>query len=355
MINLFHTYLCTIESGSGIVIATVVEASGSTPQKPGSTAIIQTGRVVAGTVGGGVAEGKVAETALACSLSGESRILRIFLNSDISNKEEAVCGGEMSVLLDANPHDHLKEFGKMQESLERREPGVLLTMVTRRESGHVSVKRYWAEGGMYQLLPSSLLEIFPEEARSLLGSGGFTSFRHLEVNLPGEEQPSLIYLEPVFPLPVLIIAGAGHIGKALSHLGKMLGFEVTVIDDREEYANKENLPDASHILVKNIGQAMASIEKRDDTYIVIVTRGHKDDGEALRQCIGSDAAFVGMIGSVAKIARMKKEFIEQKWATEEQWAEIHAPIGLDIKSKTVEEIAISIAAELIQVRNKDKR
>jgi xanthine dehydrogenase accessory factor len=87
-----------------------------------------------------------------------------------------------------------------------------------------------------------------------------------------------------------------------------------------------------------------------------VTRGHKDDGNALKECIGSDAAYIGMIGSKTKIALMHGEFIGNGWATEDQWQRIFAPIGLDIRSKTVEEIAVSIAAQLIEVKNKkDKR
>ena len=141
----------------------------------------------------------------------------------------------------------------------------------------------------------------------------------------------------------------------MSHLAKLLDFEVTVIDDRADFANPVNLPDADHIIVSDIGAAITGIEGNSDTFIVIVTRGHSDDAKALKPCIGSRAAYVGMIGSKGKIARMKTEFIANEWATEEQWNRIHAPIGLDIRSQTVEEIAISIAAELIQVRNKDTR
>jgi xanthine dehydrogenase accessory factor len=131
----------------------------------------------------------------------------------------------------------------------------------------------------------------------------------------------------------------------------MLGFEVTVIDDRPEYANNENLPDASRIIVKDIGEAMQEISKNDDTYVVIVTRGHKDDAAALRPCIGSSLAYTGMIGSRKKIATIREDFIEKGWATSEQWDAIYAPVGLDIKSQTVEEIAVSIAAQLVLVRN----
>jgi xanthine dehydrogenase accessory factor len=134
----------------------------------------------------------------------------------------------------------------------------------------------------------------------------------------------------------------------------MLDFEVTVIDDRQEYANSENIPEADHIIVKDIGEALAGLKLSNDTYVVIVTRGHKDDAAALKSCIGSGLAYTGMIGSRNKIATMRSDFFKKNWATIEQWDTIHAPVGLEIKSKTVEEIAVSIAAQLILVRNSKK-
>jgi xanthine dehydrogenase accessory factor len=135
-------------------------------------------------------------------------------------------------------------------------------------------------------------------------------------------------------------------------LGRLLGFEVTVIDDRSEFANNTNLPDADNIIVEDIGKALSELKKIQDSYIVIVTRGHDDDAKALIPSINSRAAYIGMIGSKNKIAKMHRNFVQNGWATEEQWSAIHAPIGLDILSKTVEEIAISIAAELVFERNK---
>ena len=97
------------------------------------------------------------------------------------------------------------------------------------------------------------------------------------------------------------------------------------------------------------------LKKGNDTFVVIVTRGHKDDAAALKHCIGSALAYTGMIGSKNKIASMKVNFIENGWATAELWDTIHAPVGIDIKSRTVEEIAISIAAQLVLVRNSRKQ
>ena len=131
----------------------------------------------------------------------------------------------------------------------------------------------------------------------------------------------------------------------------MLDFEITVIDDRPEFANPENIPLANHIIADDIGKTIRRIDKTRDTFIVIVTRGHKDDSNALKACIDSDAAYIGMIGSKNKVALMRRDFIEKGWATQELWDKIYTPVGIDIGSKTVEEIAVSIAAQLIQVKN----
>jgi xanthine dehydrogenase accessory factor len=149
----------------------------------------------------------------------------------------------------------------------------------------------------------------------------------------------------------LIIAGAGHIGQALAKLGKFLGFSVAVWDDRPEYADPSKIDDAEMVLTGTVDEIFSQITIQDDCYLAIVTRGHKSDAEVLRKFIGTNASYIGMVGSKAKVAQMKTSFLENGWATHEQWSRIHSPIGFDIGAKTVEEIAISIAAELVKVRN----
>jgi xanthine dehydrogenase accessory factor len=180
---------------------------------------------------------------------------------------------------------------------------------------------------------------------------GFTGVDLLTI--PGH-QVKMAFLEHIKPMPQLLIVGGGHIGKALAHLGSLLEFEVSVVDDRPEFASREHIPDADHLIVGEVGDALHELKPGADTFIVIVTRGHRHDGEALRACIGSDAAFIGMIGSTHKVGIMKKQFLEEGWATLEQWSAIHTPIGLSIGSKTVQEIAISIAAQLVEIRNLKK-
>ncbi|MCJ7449746.1 MAG: XdhC/CoxI family protein [Bacteroidales bacterium] len=354
MKNIYLRILEMQPGSSNLVLATVTGSFGSTPQKPGSSALFSRDGLISGTVGGGMLEGKVQEFAKKSLLSKESGHLRFLLDKDISQKEEAICGGEIFVLVDADPFIHLSVFKEIEQSLKDRIPGVLITLVSVLKENKVLINRYWMEENKKPDLPVSFSDKIVPEVLSILAKGKPDDFRQIELSPPDEGPYPLIFLEPVFPLPHLVIAGAGHIGKALSHLGRMLNFEVTVIDDRQEYANPGNLPDADHLIVKDIGEAMEELEKTPETYVVIVTRGHNDDAKALKPCIGSHAAYAGMIGSKGKVAKMHDEFIRNTWATEEQWKKIYAPIGLDIGSKTVEEIAVSIAAQMVLVRNSRK-
>ena len=355
MNNIYLRILKMAPELSDPVLATVTNTVGSTPQKPGSSALFDRNGLITGTVGGGVAEGKLQEFAQICGQTKESGFFHYNLDKDISEREEAICGGRLSMLVDADPLVHLPVFKEVNKSMSDREPGVLITIITTIDEKGIRINRYWMTRNIRPVIPAPFLEKIEPEIMSLLSSSDRDNYRQIEISVPDEASSSTILLEPLFPMPKLIIAGAGHIGKALSLLGRMLDFEVTVIDNRHEYANTDNLPDADHIIVKDIGEAMQEIEKAPDTYIVIVTRGHKDDGEALKPCIGSGAAYVGMIGSRSKVEKMHSEFIRMGWAKEEQWSRIYTPIGLDIRSKTVEEIAVSIAAQLILVRNdKDK-
>jgi xanthine dehydrogenase accessory factor len=354
MKNIYLKILELQHAGHQLVLATVAGSIGSTPQKPGSSALFDGSRLIAGTVGGGMVEARVQNLAQTKRQTKESCYLKIQLNNNISDKEAAICGGEISVLMDANPEKWLPVFEEIKESMAERIPGILITMVTVLGEDKVIVDRYWMTNMKKPSLDSRYLNRIEPEVKNILAAADPENFKQMKIALPGKKQLTLFLLEPIFPLPQLYIAGAGHIGKALSHLGKMLDFEVTIIDDRQEYANSDNLPDADHVIVQDIGEAVEKIEKKHDTFIVIVTRGHNDDAKALKPCIGSDAGYVGMIGSKGKVAKMHAEFIQQGWAGEEQWNRIYTPIGLEIRSKTVEEIAISIAAQLVQVRNRKR-
>ncbi len=354
MKNIYLQLLERLQNNSALILATVTRVLGSAPQKPGSSALFGKNGLICGTVGGGVVEGRIQKIAMDAILTKESGHFNFNLTNDISKTEEAICGGQISVLVDANLNNYVSVFKQVKQSLDNRIPGVLITMVTAFTEKTVLINRYWMSESDKPLIPVEFSEKIEPVVMSMLRVANPLDYREMELVIPGEEPSSLFFFEPVFPPAHLVIAGAGHIGKSLAHLGNMLDFEVTVIDDRPEYANSENITDAHHVLVKNIGEALIELKKKNDTYVVIVTRGHKDDATALKPCLGSELAYIGMIGSKNKIAAMRKSFIKNGFATAEQWDKIHAPVGLAINSQTVEEIAVSIAAQLVLVRNRKK-
>jgi xanthine dehydrogenase accessory factor len=152
----------------------------------------------------------------------------------------------------------------------------------------------------------------------------------------------------------LVICGAGHVSIPVIQLGKQIGFHVTVIDDRPHFANEARRAGADQVLCDNFSSAMDTIQGSPDTYFVIVTRGHRYDTDCLRQALGKPNAYIGMMGSRKRVKLVKDQLLEEG-ADPAAVALVHSPIGLSIGAESPEEIAISILAEIIQVKNAHKR
>jgi xanthine dehydrogenase accessory factor len=163
-----------------------------------------------------------------------------------------------------------------------------------------------------------------------------------------------IFVEPVLPSALLYIFGAGHVSTSLYKTANDAGFEVTIIDDRETYANRERFPEARDVIADDFDRAMTRLEISESAYIVIVTRGHRDDMRVLRWAVGTKARYIGMIGSKRKTIAIFRE-LQREGLAAKLFENVHAPIGLDIGAVTPEEIAVSITAELIAVRRKSER
>jgi xanthine dehydrogenase accessory factor len=158
-----------------------------------------------------------------------------------------------------------------------------------------------------------------------------------------------IYIEPILPEETLYIFGAGHISLYLARMGRILGFRIVVVDEREMFANKERFPEAENIYAENFGSVFPKLQLTKPYYIVIVTRGHRYDQEVLEWAVGTEAKYIGMIGSRAKNNAVFSN-LKNKGIPQELLENVHAPIGLNIGAETPEEIAVSILAEIIQVR-----
>ena len=160
-----------------------------------------------------------------------------------------------------------------------------------------------------------------------------------------------IAILPVLPRCRLVIVGGGHVGQAVARLAADLDFIVWVIDDRAEYVSEERFPQAERRVAGSIGEVLPNLEITADTYCLIVTRGHNHDEEALYHLVNRGACYVGMIGSKRKIRLIFDDLLAEG-VPAEALAKVHAPVGLDIGSQTVPEIAISIVAELVAHRNR---
>ncbi|MBI3475807.1 MAG: XdhC family protein [Acidobacteria bacterium] len=163
-----------------------------------------------------------------------------------------------------------------------------------------------------------------------------------------------IFIEPILPPAELYVFGAGHVGTSLCKVAHLAGFDVTMVDDREAYASRERLPEAQEVIAEDFDQVMARLQISELAYIVIVTRGHRDDMRVLRWAVKTPARYIGMIGSKRKIITIFKE-LQQEGLAAELFERVHAPVGLDIGAITPDEIAVSIAAELIASRRKVER
>ena len=163
-----------------------------------------------------------------------------------------------------------------------------------------------------------------------------------------------IFIEPVLPPALLYVFGAGHVAQSLYRTAKNAGFEISIIDDRESYANRERFPEAKEVIAEDFDQAMARLSPTETSYIVIVTRGHRDDMRVLRWAVQTQARYVGMIGSKRKTITIFRELLKEGLA-ESLFERVHAPVGLDIGAITPEEIAVAITAELIAARRRVER
>src|SRR6202171_2314455 len=163
-----------------------------------------------------------------------------------------------------------------------------------------------------------------------------------------------IFVEPVLPPADLYIFGAGHVAASLYKVASIAGFDITVVDDRAAYANRERFPEAQQVIADDFEKAVAQLAPSESSYIVIVTRGHRDDMRVLRWAVQTPARYIGMIGSRRKTITIFKE-LTKEGLSPELFKRVHAPVGLDIGAITPEEIAVAITAELIAARRRVER
>jgi xanthine dehydrogenase accessory factor len=335
-----------LSAGRPSVWCSVIETRGSTPQKAGAAMLVFPDGSQLGTLGGGCIEAEVKQRALGVLAgTGETpvrpELLTFCLDDDYGWDDGLICGGRMTILadplLDPPAHDYL---ARLHDLVETGQGAIEAIALNGDHSPPGSRFLFDAQG---QFVASRSGAPAPEEVS-----------RHLpELSrrpAPGIHQ-GVAYL-PILPRVTVWIIGGGHVGHAVGRLASEADFDLAVLDDRASYVSAERFPTAKQRLVGDIGRTLAEMAPllRGSDYVLIVTRGHRHDEEALYHLAPTRAGYVGMIGSKRKI-RLIYEDLQARGLAVETLNRVHAPLGFDIGSQTVPEIAISIVAELIACRN----
>jgi xanthine dehydrogenase accessory factor len=329
--------LAATRAGRPLVYTALVETRGSTPQKAGAKMLVFPDGSQVGTLGGGCVEAEVKRRALELlSGTGGRELMTFQLDNDYGWDDGLICGGRMTMLVDPLRAGGDAAFYEQMHAITNAGSGF-----TEAVSLDDSAGRWLFDAHGTLLVAGDATD----EASESVAAG----------LKPLIDRPRPYVVGGVSYLPQLtrcrlVIVGAGHVGERVASLASDVDFDVWVIDDRETYCNAERFPRAQKLIVGSIDDVLANLEVDPSTFCIIVTRGHNHDEQALFHLAETPARYVGMIGSKRKI-RLIFDDLRREGISEEALSCVRAPLGFDIGSQTVPEIAVSIVAELIAERN----
>lgn len=346
MNELLPTLRILLQGGQNVVQAVILTHEGSTPRSAGSRMLlvasdadpagaVRAVRIAAGTVGGGLVEAKVMACAGRVLADGLRRVEQFDLTGELAAGADMICGGRLRVFLERLEPADLQLFDRLAAELERGRRCLRLCPL---DSGRASLLPVGGEAG-----GECLGEALPPEVEAAARRAG------ADINAPVvfEAEGRSYALESWAAARPLLIFGAGHVSRPTAQLSALLGYRVVVLDDRAEFASRERFPQAETRVLESLNACFAGLPAGPETSVVIVTRGHVHDAEVLAQALRTQAGYIGMIGS-----RRKREAVYDRLRgqgfTEADLARVHCPIGLEIGAETPEEIAVSIAAELVR-------
>jgi xanthine dehydrogenase accessory factor len=343
LLPVLETLVADADAGRPVAICTVVKTRGSTPQSPGASMLVRADGSTLGTLGGGCVEAEVRKQAFQMLQQSRSGLLDYLLNHDYGWDDGLICGGRMFIgvmpvrqAVGRVSRPDMSDPERAVRQAGRPDPGGRASQpASPTEAEHGSSDRSAAT-------LDSIREALEHARRRE------PTWFPLVVQREGQCEEYRVHLEVP---PMLLIAGAGHVGHALAKLAVELDFRVVVIDDRADYASRERFGPKVELVVDDIARALRHRPIDRGTYVVIVTRGHQHDHQALEAVIRSNAGYIGLIGSKRK-SRMILRDLGESGVEQERLDAVHTPIGLEIGAITVPEIAVSIAAELVQHRRR---
>jgi len=348
MQEVFHEAVNRLEKGESVVVATVIRTKGSTPQKPGAKLLVRQDGTGAGTLGGGCVEGDIWFAAKQLmQQGGEAEYREYELNEELAAEDGLVCGGTMYFLIDPvyTPEDYLPYAREIDFAYKGEGAVALATVIKSGSDGksRIGDKLFIRENGKTEGTLGNLEtdKGAIEKAKILMIHGR----NEYVMTASGAEYFIEAYTTP----PQLVICGGGHVSRALASLAKPLEFRLFITDDREEFANEDRFPEADIIVSEKPEDALPNLPINPNTFIVVATRGHRYDNTALLAAAKTPARYVGLMGSKRKTILIYEDLMRSDLSLD-RIREIRSPIGLDIKARTPEEIAISIMSEMLMFR-----
>ena len=312
-------------------VATIADKLGAAPRGEGAKMFVGEDGKFFGTVGGGCMEAEVWQEARKVTKTGEAKFVHYRMNGKEIEDGGMVCGGNVDIFLEPLLERH-KDIYDAVPNLEKK--GRRAIIVTKFGKDYFSKSLIDAYGGRWG---------DPVIESEVEGYSRFFAEKHPKVLGDG------VVIEPIGIASTVYIFGAGHISRYLAQAAKMVDFNVVVIDDREDFANKERFPEADKVVVSDFQKVFDILDYVGDVYVVIVTRGHNHDAYVLEEALKRPSKYIGMIGSKRKV-KMVYDYLRDKGVEESALSVVHSPIGIKINSETPQEIAVSIVAELIDVR-----
>jgi len=335
--------------GRRFAVATVVRTTGSTPQVAGATLVLGDGepvRAAVGTLGGGCVEADAIETAQRILQSGGHSLRAYALTEELAWNTGLVCGGTMWILVQRDDQALTFEgVDLLPELVSAAAGGTPLALVTRlgKHQGGLTL-----EGRIAVRADGSRLgSLGDADADQRATAEAVTQIPHGTARTVKSETIDLL-IEAVASRPRIVVAGGGHVALAIARQAAMLDFDVTVVEDRPEFADPARFPHAT-ILQGDVPTTLAGIDYSWNSFIVIATRGHKLDADCMMAAVRTHARYIGLLGSRRKTVLIN-EMLRAEGIPEERLRVIHAPVGLDLGGRTPAEIALSVMAEITRIR-----
>ncbi|MFG1695725.1 XdhC family protein [Nonomuraea sp. NPDC049309] len=330
-------------AGERFGLATVVGTWSSAPRPPGAAMAVR-GDEVVGSVSGGCVEGAVFELA---SEAEEPVLQRYGVSDDDAFSVGLTCGGIIDVLVEPVSRETFPELGEIAAAVEERRPVAVATIVS--GPGRVGARRViWPDRASGSLGLERLDAAVDDDARGMLAQG-LTGLRRYGGQGERRLDDLAVFVQSFAPTPRMLVFGAIDFAAAVARIGKFLGYHVTVCDARPVFATSKRFPDADEVVVKWPHDYLSSVEVDERTVICVLTHDPKFDVPLLEVALRTNAGYVGAMGSRRthedRMARLRESGL-----TEDELARLRSPIGLDLGARTPEETAVSIAAELIQMR-----